>query len=109
MSADRDAEILRYLSAISREVGDIKNELKNFRAEFTEFRQETNERLDRLEKRADETNERLDKLEKRAGETEKWAKEVAYQLKIIARDILSMRSELDEHDDRLRKLEGSTA
>jgi hypothetical protein len=81
MSADRDAEILRYLSAISRDIG--------------EFRKETNERLDRLEKRA--------------GETEKWAKEVAYQLKVIARDILSMRSELDEHDDRLRKLEGSTA
>jgi|GEM_PF-5906289 len=88
MSADRDAEILRYLSAISRDIGD-------FRTEFRESRKETNERLERLEKRA--------------GETEKWAKEVAYQLKIIGRDILSMRAQLDEHDDRLRKLEGSTA
>jgi septal ring factor EnvC (AmiA/AmiB activator) len=86
MSADRDAEILRYLSAISRDIG--------------EFRKETNERLDRLEKRADETNERLDKMEK-------WAEEVAYQLKIIGRDILGMRAQIEQHDDRLRKLEGN--
>lgn len=88
MSADRDAEILRYLSAISRDIG--------------EFRKETNERLEKLEKLAEQTNERLDKLESRM-------KAVEYRLKIIWREFLNMNSQLEEHDDRLHKLEESTA
>lgn len=49
MSTDRTTEILNYLSAISREVG--------------EFRTETNARLDRMEREQRLQGQRLDRIE----------------------------------------------
>ncbi|HEV3470905.1 MAG TPA: hypothetical protein VG148_16395 [Pyrinomonadaceae bacterium] len=53
MSKDRTAEILRYVSAMARDFGEHRQEMKEFRQEFNESREETNARLDRVDKRLD--------------------------------------------------------
>ncbi|HZI20539.1 MAG TPA: hypothetical protein VEY09_18365 [Pyrinomonadaceae bacterium] len=62
MSTDRTAEILNYLSAMSRDIG--------------EFRQETKARFDKIEARLDEIEARLDKIEARLDALESEMKEV---------------------------------
>ena len=81
MSTDRNTEVLNYLSAISREVG--------------EFRQETNARLDRIEGQ-------LDKAGNEQRETWKLLNRVAGALLIF-------RSDIDEVQDRVTALERKQA
>jgi chromosome segregation ATPase len=57
MSTDRLTEILNYLSAMSRDMG--------------EFRQEVRDRLDKIEARLDAVEARLDGMETRLGGLEK--------------------------------------
>ena len=88
MSTDRNTEILNYLSAISREVG--------------EFRQETNARLDKVEQRLDKIEGQLDKAENEQRETWKLLNRVAGALLIF-------RSDIDEVQDRVTALERKQA
>ena len=84
MSTDRTTEMLNYLSAISREIG--------------EFRQETNARFDRVEQRLDKIEGRLDRAENEQRET--WR-----LLNRVAGALLVFRSDIDEVHDRVRALE----
>jgi len=52
MSADRTTEILNYLSAISREVGEMRTEIK-----------EVGGRLERIEREQRLQGQRLDRIE----------------------------------------------
>lgn len=88
MSTDRNTEILNYLSAISREVG--------------EFRQETNARLDKVDQRLDKIEGQLDKAENEQRETWKLLNRVAGALLIF-------RSDIDEVQDRVTALERKQA
>ena len=65
MSADRTTEILNYLSAISREVGEFRAEM---RTEIRDLRQEVRAlttRLDRLEARILDTRADVRELDGR--------------------------------------------
>ena len=88
MSTDRNTEMLNYLSAISREVG--------------EFRQETNARLDKVEQRLDRIEGQLDKAGNEQRETWKLLNRVAGALLIF-------RSDIDEVQDRVTALERKQA
>ena len=80
--------MLNYLSAISREVG--------------EFRQETNARLDKVEQRLDRIGGQLDKAGNEQRETWKLLNRVAGALLIF-------RSDIDEVQDRVTALERKQA
>ena len=80
--------MLNYLSAISREVG--------------EFRQETNARLDKVEQRLDKIEGQLDKAVNEQRETWKLLNRVAGALLIF-------RSDIDEVQDRVTALERKQA
>lgn len=81
MSTDRTAEMLNYLSAISREVGE-------FRREFNEHRAETTARLERIEREQREQRRFLDRL---------------------VSAMLSMRADTEELQDRVAVLEQKQA
>ena len=95
MSTDRNTEILNYLSAISREVG--------------EFRQETNARLDKVEQRLDKIDQRLDRIEGRLDKAENEQRETWKLLNRVAGALLIFRSDIDEVQDRVTALERKQA
>jgi chromosome segregation ATPase len=81
MSTDRTAEILNYLSAISREMGDMRKEMN---VRFTEV----GTRLDRIERELRQQTKRLDRIESMA---------------------LAARADVDDLDERVETLEGKRA
>ncbi|MCA1565931.1 MAG: hypothetical protein LC803_09895 [Acidobacteria bacterium] len=78
MSTDRTTEILNYLSAISREVGELRTEMN---ARFSEV----NTRLERIERELRQHGRRLDRIESL---------------------VLTTRSDIDELQERVDALEG---
>jgi septal ring factor EnvC (AmiA/AmiB activator) len=63
MSTDRTAEMLNYLSAISREIGEMRTEM-NARFAAVEVRfTEISTRLDRIERELRQHTKRLDRIE----------------------------------------------
>jgi peptidoglycan hydrolase CwlO-like protein len=87
--------MLNYLSAISREVG--------------EFRQETNARLDKVEQRLDKIEQRLDKIEGQLDKAENEQRETWKLLNRVAGALLIFRSDIDEVQDRVTALERKQA
>ena len=84
MSTDRFTEILNYLSAMSRDFGE-------FRQEFRQFREETNARFERVE-----------------GQLETLRSEQRQTVRLISRVMGALqifRSDIDELDDRVTALE----
>jgi chromosome segregation ATPase len=63
MSTDRTSEILDYLSAISREVGELRAEMNNLRTDMKNLRTEMNARFDRIEREQRLQGQRLDRIE----------------------------------------------
>lgn len=82
MSNDRTTEILNYLSAISREVGDMRTEMK---ARFQSIETEMKTRFQSIE--AD-------------------IKEIKYDFRIVREDLRHSRKEIEELKDRVEVLEG---
>ena len=95
MSTDRLTEILNYVSAISREVG--------------EFRQETNTRLEKIDQRLDKVEQRLDRIEGRLDKAENEQRETWKLLNRVAGALLIFRSDIDEVQDRVTALERKQA
>ncbi|HEV2763389.1 MAG TPA: hypothetical protein VGV38_10475 [Pyrinomonadaceae bacterium] len=62
---DRLTEIINYLSAMSRDVGELRRDVTGLRQELNEFRGETNERLERLEARVAAVETRAERIESR--------------------------------------------
>jgi predicted nuclease with TOPRIM domain len=81
MSTDRTAEMLNYLSAISREIGEMRTEMN---ARFSEV----NARLDRIERELRVLTRRLDRVEGA---------------------VLKIGADVDELDERVEALEGKRA
>ncbi len=63
MSSDRTTEILNYLSAISREVGEMRTEMNNRINELSARLDETNTRLLHIEREQRQFGRRLDRIE----------------------------------------------
>ena len=85
MSTDRTTEILNYLSAISREVGEFRQEFKDFRAE---------------------TNARLDKIEARLETSEREQRKMSQRLTRIDGFVQIARADIEDLQDRVETLEG---
>jgi chromosome segregation ATPase len=81
MSTDRTTEILNYLSAISREVGELRTEINSVRVEM-------NARLERIERELRQHGRRLDRIESL---------------------VLTTRADIDELQERVETLEGKQA
>jgi|GEM_PF-4218821 len=86
------AELLNYLSSIARESGafhqTIGNKLDTLTNEFREHKQETKEQLASLEERV--TN-------------------IVYQLKILNREHLQVKANVERLEDKVYKLENEAA
>ncbi len=81
MSSDRTTEILNYLSAISREVGQLRTE----------------------------TNARLDEMNARLTSIEREQRRMTQRLDRIHGLLLTTRADVDELEDRVVALETKTA
>ncbi|HEX8423351.1 MAG TPA: hypothetical protein VF634_08065 [Pyrinomonadaceae bacterium] len=113
MSTDRTTEILNYVSAISREVGELRTdvsslrtevnglrtEVKDLRAEVSELRTEMNTRFAEVNTHLSEQSARLDRIERdqrlqgrTLGRVEGMAK--------------TTRADVEELQDRVDTLEG---
>ncbi len=63
MSADRFTEMLNYLSAMSRDMGEFRAEVKASLSEMKASLSEVNSRLDRIEREQRSQVQRLDRIE----------------------------------------------
>jgi chromosome segregation ATPase len=95
MSTDRFAEILNYLSAMSREIG--------------EFRSETKARFEALEARMDRLEARMDRLESEMHEGFKQVREeirlLGHQIETMTLDLMQVRGRQRDHEARISALE----
>lgn len=91
MSTDRLTEILNYLSAMSRDMG--------------EFRQEVKTRLDRVETRLDGVEKRLDGVEKRLDAIDTRLDAVETRLDAIETRLDAVEKRLDGMETRLDGME----
>ena len=88
MSTNEDAKVMKYLSAISREVGEFRQEFNSFRSEMNTFRDETNARLGSIEREQRQTRRFMDRVQGM---------------------IMMWRSEAEELRDRVETLEEEKA
>jgi hypothetical protein len=91
MSTDRFTEILNYLSAMSRDMGE-------FRQEFRQFRDEAKARFEQSELRFGKIEGQLETLRSEQRETVRLISRVMGALQIF-------RADIDELDDRVTTLE----
>jgi chromosome segregation ATPase len=80
MSTDRTTEILNYLSAMSRDIG--------------EFRQETKARFDKIEARLDKIEARLDKIEARLDKIEARLDALESDMKEVKEGLTGIKTEV---------------
>ncbi len=106
MSTDRTTEILNYLSAISREVGALRTEMKN---RFDEV----NGRFEEVESRLDKAESRFDRLEAemRAGFAAVRAdvRHLADKVDVMNQDLLDLRANQRGLEKRMDALERKQA
>ena len=95
MSTDRTTEILNYLSAISREVGELRTEMSSLRAEMNARFSEVNTRLERIETEVTRMGREL--------------RQQGRRLDRIESLVLTTRADIDELQERVDALEGKQA
>ena len=92
MSADRTAEILNYLSAISREVGELRTEMR--------------QRFERIE---NEMRQRFEAVESEIRGLRRETREVKRRLDRIEATVLVTNADMGDLDDRVSALESKSA
>ncbi len=102
MSNDRTTEILNYLTAISRDVGELRAEVKEMRAEIKQI----NTRLEQVETRLEQIEARSVQMDARLVRMERDHRQ---RLDRIAGAVLTMRADVDELQDRVVELESKQA
>ena len=102
MSTDRTTEILNYLSAISRDVGELRTGLNSLRTEVSELRTEVKSLRTEMDTRFSEVNTRLDRIET---EVARLGREQRLFNRIGA-SMLETRSDVEELQERVDALEG---
>ncbi len=91
MSTDRTTEILNYLTAISRDIGEMRDEIKQI-----------NKRLEQIEMRVEQMDGRLVRMERDQ-------RQQIQRLDRIAGAVLTMRADVEELQDRVVELESKQA
>lgn len=113
MSEDRTAEIIRYVSAMAREFGEHRQEMRQFRHEFNQFREETNSRLGNVESRLGNVEGRLGNVEGQLGGLEEQfvifkreQRQMSQLVSRIASAVIAAGADVEELRDRMTLLEG---
>jgi uncharacterized coiled-coil DUF342 family protein len=88
MSADRTAEILNYVSAMAREFGQHRQEMKQFREEMTEFNEEMTKFRQEFDEFRRETHARLDRVDRRLDGLEDQFKVFKVERRLAERHLL---------------------
>lgn len=99
MSNDRTAEILQYLSAMSRDIGDFRAQMN---ARIDELQAETNKRIDEL--RA-EMNARFNEVNTRFDKADREQKQIVRKLVRIEALTMNLRADSEETQERVEALE----
>ena len=86
--AQQLAQVLKYVSAMAREVGEFRQEFISFRSEMYTFRDETNARLTSIEREQRQTRRDMNR---------------------VRAFLLDSRSEADELRERIEVLEEKKA
>jgi len=95
MSNDRTAEILKYLSAMSHDIGD-------FRAEMNKRIDETNKRVDELRV---EMNARFSEVNTRFDKVDREQKQIQHRLMRVEAVTMTVRADSAEMQLRVEALE----
>jgi chromosome segregation ATPase len=95
MSTDRTTEILNYLSAISREVGELRTGMNSLRTEVSQLRTEVTQLRTEVSQLRTEVNTRLDRIER--------AQRLLNRMGSV---VLETRADVEELQDRVDTLEG---
>ena len=98
MSNDRTTEILNYLTAISRDVGELRRDVGELRADVKQI----NTRLEQLEARTEKIEARLTSIEREQ-------RLQGQRLDRIEGMLLIMRGDVSELQDRVSALESKQA
>jgi len=91
MSTDRTTEMLNYLSAISRDVGEMRQAVA------------------RLDEKVSRLDERVEKLEKTLAQVQTDVKEIKLEMRVFSADLRRARVEHEELVDRVAALESREA
>ncbi len=102
MSSDQQAQILKYVSAMAREVGEFRQEFYSFRDDMNAFRGETNARLTNIEGRLTGVESRLVGIEQEQRRTRK-------DINLVSTVLLDSRGETEELRERVEVLEEKKA
>ena len=94
--------IYKRLDGMDKRFDGINKRLDGMDKRFDDI----NERLDSMDKRFDDINERLDSMDKRFDENEEIQNEI---LNAIGTDLNRHSARLDDHEERLKKLEHGIA
>lgn len=103
MSADRTAEILNYLSAISREVGELRMEMRQ------RFERIENEMRQRFEGVTSEMRQGFKGAEDEIKGLRRETREVKRRLDRIEATVLVTNADVGDLDDRVSALESKSA
>jgi predicted nuclease with TOPRIM domain len=109
MSTDRTTEILDYLSAISRDVGELRTDVNSLRAEVSTLRTEVNNLREEMNTRFSEVNTRLECLETEVTRIGREQRLQGRRLDRIEGLVLTTRGDVDELLDRVGVLEDKQA
>ena len=106
MSTDRTTEILNYLSAISRDVGELRTGLNSLRTEVSELRTEMNTRFAEVNTRFAEVNTHLSEQSARLDRIERDQRLQGRTLGRVEGMAKTTRADVEELQDRVDTLEG---
>lgn len=106
MSTDRTTEILNYLSAISREVGELRTGMNSLRTEVSELRTEVNDLRTEVNDLRTEMNARFAEVNTRLDGIERQQRLQGRRLERVEGLMQTTRADIDELQDRVDTLEG---
>jgi chromosome segregation ATPase len=106
MSTDRTTEILNYLSAISRDVGELRTDVSSLRTEVNELRTEVSELRTEMNSLREEMNARFSEVNTRLDRVERTQRLQGRRLERIEGLLQTTRADIDELQDRVDTLEG---
>ncbi len=109
MSADRTTEILNYLSAISREVGELRKDVSTLRAEVSTLRTEVSTLRSEMDTLRVEVNARLDRIDNEVVRIGREQRLQGRRLDRIEGLLLTTRGDMDELQERVEALEEKQA
>ena len=84
----------------------MSRDMGEFRQEFRQFRDETNARFERIEQRLDKIELQLDRMEQRLEKVEREQRQTTRRLDRIESLALTARADADELQERVTALEG---